>query len=166
MAFKEISIEELSFNPFTKIGKEWMLITSGNEQAYNTMTASWGFMGVMWNKNVVAAVVRPSRHTFGYMEKNELFTLSFFDEEQRDALRFCGSHSGRDCDKAKETGLTPMFLENTTSFKQANMVIICRKLYAQDMDEKFLSDEKLKALCGDDMHKAFIGEIVKVLIRE
>lgn len=107
MSFKEVSVSDLSFNPFTKIGKEWMLITSGDENKWNTMTASWGFVGVMWNKNVIETVIRPTRYTIEFVEKNDLFTVSFFDEEYRKALQFCGAHSGRDCDKAKETGLNP-----------------------------------------------------------
>ena len=53
MSFKEVKMEELNFNPFTKIGTEWMLITAGDEKKFNTMTASWGGVGIMWNKNVV-----------------------------------------------------------------------------------------------------------------
>lgn len=166
MSFKEINVSELNINPFNKIGKEWMLITAGDEKGWNTMTASWGFMGVMWNKNVVEAVIRPSRHTIGFVESNELFTLSWFDEKYRSALRFCGAHSGRDCDKAKETGLTPMFTDGTTAFEEAEMIIVCRKIYAQNMDEKYLLADEYKSMCGEDMHKAFIGEIVKILVKE
>ena len=107
MAFRKIDISELSFNPFDKIGKQWMLLTGGNKEKYNTMTASWGQLGVLWNKNVLTCYVRPTRYTYGYIEDNECYTASFLGEEFRNALSFCGSHSGRDCDKAKETGLTP-----------------------------------------------------------
>ncbi len=166
MSFKEISVSELSFNPFDKIGKEWMLISAGNESAYNTMTASWGFMGFMWRKYVIEAVIRPERYTMKFVEENELFTLSFFDEEYRSALSFCGSHSGRDCDKAKETGLTPMFTDGTVAFDQASMVFVCRKLYSQDMKLENLNED-LRFLYNDgQMHRAYIGEIVKVLVRE
>ncbi len=166
MSFKEISVNELKFNPFEKIGKEWMLITAGDENGYNTMTASWGFMGVMWGKNVVETVIRPDRHTLKFVEENELFTVSFYGEEYRKALQFCGSHSGRDCDKAKETGLTPMFTDGTAAFAEASMIIVCRKIYQQDMDVNMLAEECRHWYKGGDMHKAVIGEIVKVLVRE
>ena len=78
---KEISVNDLSFNPWNKIGKEWFLLTSGDENGYNTMTASWGFMGIMWRKNTFTTVVRPTRYTYEFIEKNDLFTVSFFDEE-------------------------------------------------------------------------------------
>ena len=40
MSFKEIKPEELNFNPFTRIGSDWMLLTAGTEDKFNTMTAS------------------------------------------------------------------------------------------------------------------------------
>ena len=166
MSFKEISANELCFNPFTKIGKEWMLITAGDENGWNTMTASWGFMGVMWGKNVIETVIRPSRYTIEFVEKNDLFTVSFFGEEYRKALQFCGSHSGRDCDKAKETGLTPLFTDGTAAFEEASMIFVCRKVYAQDMDTRQLAEEHRHWYDKDGVHKAFMGEIVKVLVKE
>lgn len=165
MSFKEISAEELQLNPFTKIGKEWMLITAGDESGYNTMTASWGFMGVMWNKNIIQTVIRPSRYTFKFVEENDLFTVSFFGEEHRNALKFCGAHSGRDCDKAKETGLTPLFTNGTAAFEEASMIFVCRKVYEQEMDGNRAAEE-YRHLCGEDMHKEFFGEIIKVLVKE
>ena len=78
MAFQEVKIEDLSFNPFTKIGKEWLLITAGNEESYNTMTASWGGVGVMWGKNVVSVYIRPQRYTKEFVDHNDLFTIAFF----------------------------------------------------------------------------------------
>ena len=101
MGFKEIAVEELNFNPFTKIGTEWMLITAGDEKNFNTMTASWGGMGIMWNKKVITAYIRPQRYTKEFVDANELFTVSFYDEKYRKALNICGTKSGRDCDKVK-----------------------------------------------------------------
>lgn len=166
MSFREIPVTELSFNPFSKIGKEWMLITAGDESGMNTMTASWGFMGVMWGKNVIETVIRPSRHTIGFVEKHELFTVSFFGEEYRKALQFCGSHSGRDCDKAKKTGLTPFYTDGTTAFEEASLIFVCKKVYEQDMDVSKLAEEHRHWYDKEGVHKAFIGEIVKVLVRE
>ena len=88
MAFKEVKIEELSFNPFTKISKEWMLITAGDEEKHNTMTASWGGVGIMWGMNVATAYIRPQRYTKEFVDAEEMFTLSFFKEDYRKALRF------------------------------------------------------------------------------
>ena len=101
--FKEIKPEELEFNPFRLIGKDWMLITAGTEEKFNTMTASWGSVGILWNKPAVTIYVRPTRYTYEFVEKYDEFTISFFSEEYRSALNFCGSKSGRDYDKALET---------------------------------------------------------------
>ncbi len=162
MNLNEISLSDLSLNPFDKIGKSWFLISSGDQNGYNTMTASWGFMGIMWGKNTFNCVVRPSRHTFDFIEKNSLFTISFFDEKYRDMLNYCGSHSGRDVDKAKETGLTPLYIENTVTFEQASEIYVCKKIYSQNMSEECIIDKSCLAFYETDkMHKLYIGEIIK-----
>ncbi|MEI3563163.1 MAG: aldo/keto reductase [Agathobacter rectalis] len=135
MAFKEVKIEELSFNPFTKISKEWMLITAGDEEKHNTMTASWGGVGIMWGMNVATAYIRPQRYTKEFVDAEEMFTLSFFKEDYRKALNLCGSKSGRDCDKDKEAGLTPYYTDGTTAYEEADLIFVCRKLYAQEMKQ-------------------------------
>ena len=161
----EIRLEDLTFNPFEKIGKEWYLITAGNESGFNTMTASWGTMGIFWGKPVVNSFIRTSRYTLDFVEKADLFTLSFFDESKRPALSFCGSHSGRDCDKVKETGLTPCFLDGTTTFEEANLVFVCRKLYCYDIKPEEMIDTTIEKFYTPDQggyHRCFFGEIVKV----
>lgn len=74
---KPIAVNQLSDNFFETISKEWMLVTAGNKDAFNTMTANWGGIGFLWNKPVVYVFIRPERYTFGFMEKNDYFTLSF-----------------------------------------------------------------------------------------
>ncbi len=165
--FKEISCSELKNNPFTLIGKDWMLVTAGDENAYNTMTASWGGVGFMWNKDVAFTFIRPQRYTLEFVESNDYYTLSFFGEEYRKALSFCGSKSGRDYDKAKETGLTPLFDENAPYFEQAKLVLICKKLYKQDFEGNCFIEKELdeKNYQNKDYHQMFISEIVKVLVK-
>lgn len=163
MSFAKTDIYDLKFNPFKLIGKDWFLLTSGNLSEYNTMTASWGQLGFLWNMPVFTTVVRSNRKTYELMEENEFFTISFFDEKYREALSFCGTHSGRDCDKASETGLTPCEIEGHAAFEQAEMVLICRKIYIKDMQETdFLDKNLLKFYEKDPFHKAFTGEIVGV----
>lgn len=163
MEFIKTDIYSENFNPFKRIGKDWFLLTSGDVNDYNTMTASWGQMGVLWGKPVFTTVVRTSRKTFELIDKNEFFTISFLDEDYRNALNFCGSHSGRDCDKAQETGLVPVEFDGVTAFEQANTVLVCRKLYTKDMNEDdFLDKSLLKFYESDPFHKTFIGEIVSL----
>lgn len=167
MNFLEINPSEIKNNPFELIGKDWMLVTSGDESSYNTMTASWGGVGVLWNKNVAFSFIRPQRFTFEFTEKNEFYTLSFFGKEQKEALVFCGSKSGRDFDKAKETGLTPVFDRNTTYFSEAKLVLVCKKLHSQFLDPNGFFDPSIMTnYPQNDFHKMYVGEIVKVLIKE
>ena len=99
--FKEVPISELSFNPFTLIDKEWMLITAGDAEKCNTMTASWGGLGELWKKYVSFIFIRPQRYTLEFIEKKDYYSLCFFDKEFKSALSYCGAKSGRDVDKIK-----------------------------------------------------------------
>jgi flavin reductase (DIM6/NTAB) family NADH-FMN oxidoreductase RutF len=167
MSFREIDVNELKINPFSLIGKEWMLITAGDKNNYNTMTASWGGFGVIWNKPVTFSFIRPNRYTFEFTESNDYFTISFYPEEYKKTLSFCGSNSGRDVNKAKETGLTPVFTEPAPYFEQARLVMICKKLHAQFIDPScFVDKDIISNYQDDDFHKFYIGEIIKVLIKE
>lgn len=165
--FKEIACTELNDNIFRMIGKDWMLVTAGDKEDYNTMTASWGGVGVLWNKNVAVCYIRPQRYTFEFTEKSDYFSLAFFGGEYKKELGLCGSKSGRDIDKAEACGLTPCFDESAPYFKQASTVLICRKLYAQDFNrESFIDKELLSNYENGDYHRMYVGEIVKVLCAE
>jgi flavin reductase (DIM6/NTAB) family NADH-FMN oxidoreductase RutF len=155
-------------NPFQLIGRDWMLITAGTADAFNTMTASWGALGHLWNRDVCFCFVRPQRYTFGFMERASHFTLSFFDKAYRPALDFCGSHSGRDVDKIAATGLTPLTgVTGAVYFAQARLVFECRKLYTQDVTGAGFVDPAIPAeVYGKgDFHRMYVGEIVRCLIR-
>ena len=167
MAFREISVEELKDNPFTLINKDWMLITAGNQDKHNTMTASWGGVGELWGKYVSTIYIRPQRYTLEFVEREDFYSLCFFGPEYRQALSLCGSKSGRDVDKDAATGLTPRFDQAAPYYEQARLVFICRKLYKQDMtEEAFLDKSLLDKWYDNDLHRMFIGEIVKVLVKD
>lgn len=174
--FKKISPFELNANTFELIGKDWMLVSSANAEGecggkdYNTMTASWGGMGILWKKPVVFVFIRPQRHTFGFAEENDRMTLSFFDEEYRSALSFCGKESGREYDKAKECGLTPVFDESESGravwFDEAKLVIKVKKLYADWIKESAFTDKSpLETYKAGDFHKMYVCEIEEVLVK-
>ena len=168
MAFKEIAIEDLQLNPFQKISRQWMLITAGDELESNTMTASWGGLGIMWGKNVATAYIRPQRYTKEFVDNSDMFTLSFLPEEKREALNICGRVSGRDVeDKWAEAGVHPYYIDGTTAVEEAEMVLVCKKLYAQEMyPECFIETEcDTKWYPQADYHTMYIAEIVKVLVR-
>ena len=170
--WKDIKITEFPGSPSERIGKDWMLISAGDvavdKANWNTMTASWGGLGVLWNMDVAFMFIRPSRHTYGFANSSSLFTLSFFDESHREALNICGEKSGRDIDKAAVTGLTPIAFDGgAIGFKEATEIIICRKLYFHDFDpSKFLDAPAIeKNYHGHDYHRMFVGEIVGLKAR-
>ncbi len=158
-------------NVFTRISKEWFLIAAGKPADMNMMTASWGALGELWGKEVAFCFIRPTRHTLGFVEREQFFTLNFFGEGHRDALNLCGSKSGRDLDKVQATGLTPVACEaagGAPYFAEAKLVLACRKLYVDDIrPECFLDPELEKKNYGlKDYHRVFVGEIVQALSAE
>ena len=164
MSFHPTDPATLACNPFSLIGKDWALLTAGDASGFNTMTVSWGNMGVMWNKNIVTVFVRPQRYTREFIEHSDKFTLSFYDESMRPALRLCGSKSGRDLDKAAAAGLTPVFENGTTYFAQAKLVLECRKIYCDKIrPEGFLIPEINDSYAEKDYHFVYMGEILRVL---
>lgn len=165
--FKKIDPKMIEGNTFDMIGKQWMLITAGIGDDCNTMTASWGGLGVLWEKPVSFCFVRPQRYTYEYMEKYSYHTICFFDEKYREALNFCGTYSGRDYDKIAKTGLTKIdFEDRSTYFEEAKLVIVSRKIYYQDIDPNHFLDKsidlnyKLK-----DYHRMYTGEIVSCMVK-
>ncbi len=164
--FIDISPEMMAGNPFHRIGKDWMLITAGNQEKANTMTASWGGLGVLWNKPVAFAFVRPTRYTYEFLEQEDTFTLSFFpDESTRQALTLCGRVSGRDTDKIAEAGLTLRTDTEAPYFDEASLVLVCRKIAVQDIDPAGFLDNTIHGHYTDDYHRVYIGEIIRVLQR-
>lgn len=164
--FKEISAKEIKGNLISAIADEYMLITAGDREKYNMMTASWGFVGEMWGADCAIAQVRPQRYTMEFIEKSDYFTLSFYGDN-KDIHKICGSRSGRDCDKTALTGLTPAFDGDAVYFKEARLVLICRKQYVQKMEKDcFTDDAPLKWYPNDDLHYQIYGKIEKVLVKD
>lgn len=163
-SFIQLNPKEFNDNVFHLIGSDWMLITAGTPERYNTMTASWGGMGVLWNKNVCTVYIRPTRYTFEFMEANPTFSLCFFESSFRSALNLCGKKSGRDIDKAKETGLIPVAGEHgTVLFSQARLVFECKKLYHHDINPQNFLDENIESMYPlKDYHRLYVGEILRI----
>jgi len=162
----EISVKDLNDNFFRAIGDEWMLITAGNKDGFNTMTASWGTIGELWSLPVAICFVRPQRYTFRFMEEHDFYTLCFFRQEHHDILQYCGTHSGRKVDKITETGLKPVFTDKgNVYFEQARLVLECKKLYADHIKPDMFAVPGLKSrnYPARDYHKFYIGEVISCL---
>ncbi len=163
--FQKIDPKEISDNAVQLIGFDWMLLTAGKKDDFNMMTASWGTLGFLWNEPVIFTFVRPQRHTFNFTEKDDYFTISIFEEKDRDILQFCGTKSGKDYDKIKETGLIPLETElGNVYYEQARLVIECKKVYADYLKEDAFIDSTFagKYYPEKDFHKMYVGKIVNV----
>lgn len=166
-SFQDVTPEFMECNPFEKIGKEWMLVTAGDEEKANTMTASWGGMGVMWGKNVVYVVIRQSRYTKEFIDKQGSFSLSFLGEKHRNMLKYLGSVSGRTEDKLKEAGVELNFRNGVPFVDQGNLALICKVMSATPLKpEGFLDEGIHKQWYSDqDYHTLYIAEVTDILAR-
>lgn len=176
---KEIKPEELNENPFKLIGKDWMLITAQKADRTNMMTASWGGVGILWNKPVATVYIRRSRFTKGFVDDGDTFSLCVMPEEYRKELAYCGKASGRDEDKVAACGFKVAYAEagdeasalaKVPYFEEARLVLVCKKLYAQEMEAQYFTKEgnsiPSQIYSDNDWHTTYVAEIVKVLIKE
>jgi flavin reductase (DIM6/NTAB) family NADH-FMN oxidoreductase RutF len=173
-AWAEAGIRDFPGTPSERIGSDWMLLTAGDASSdksnWNTLTASWGALGVLWHMDVAIVFIRPSRQTFQFANSSDLFTMSFFDKKYQKVLDLCGSKSGRDIDKASEAGITPVvfntgFVSGAVGFEEASEVIVCQKLYFQDLDPAKISGtpEMERNYNGKDYHRMFIGKVLGLM---
>ena len=157
-------MQTLNLDIFKAFAGDWALLTAGTADNFNTMTISWGGLGTLWNKSVATVYVRPCRHTYGYMEENEYFTVSFYSDAYKEDLKTLGTLSGRDGDKVAKTALTAVPAGNSVSFAQAHTTLVCRKLYAQAMDPAAIPADIMDRMYGGETpHKIYIGEITEIL---
>ena len=165
--YRKIAPDKIPGNVMKMISQDWMLITAGNREKFNMMTASWGGFGILYNKPVAICFINPARYTYSVIEGSDTFTLTFYTEAYRDALQYCGTKSGRDEDKVKGSGLTPMETQNgAMAFSQAWMVVECRKMLSQSLSPDAIADpvERTKR-AAQPMHKMYIGEILNVWVK-
>jgi flavin reductase (DIM6/NTAB) family NADH-FMN oxidoreductase RutF len=165
--YKRISAEKIPGNIIRQLSEDWMLVTAGDKTKFNMMTAGWGGLGVLFGKSVAFCFINPLHYTYQLMEKGDRYTFSFYTEAYRDALKYCGSTSGRDIDKVKGSGLTPVTTPNgAQSFGEAWLIIECKKLVSQSLTPESLCDEKVKEeWAGKQLSKMFIGEITGVWMK-
>ncbi len=168
---RPIDIKSLNDNTFDLIGKEWLLVTAGNKNDFNMMTASWGCIGWLWHKPVAVIFVRPERYTHEFIEQHDYFTLSFLgnNTEMREVYNLCGSKSGRDCDKAKETGLSIVETElGNIAYEQSRLTLECRKLYKDCFKPSSIIDQSITKWYGGKAggyHDIYIAEIVNAFAK-
>lgn len=163
--YKRIDAEKIPGN-IIKLLSEWTLITSGSETV-NTMTASWGGLGALWEQPIAFCFINPTRYSISTMDDGDVYTISFYTEAYKDALRYCGSNSGRNGDKIKGSGLTPLKTPSgATAFSEAWMIIECKKILAQPISADAVVDKDMaKRWSKDGYHKMYVGQILNVWIK-
>lgn len=162
---REISYKDLNENAFEMIGKDWLLLTAKKGDKVNTMTASWGGVGILWNKRVAYIFIRPQRYTKEFVDSSDHLSISVLPNEYRKELQYLGTASGRDEDKIAKANLTVKEYEDVPYFEEGRLTFICRKLYAQDLEEKDFIDKKIIDTCYPqrDYHTMYVVEIEKIL---
>jgi flavin reductase (DIM6/NTAB) family NADH-FMN oxidoreductase RutF len=158
----------MQFNVFNKLDKEWALVSVGSIESNNAMTVSWGSMGILWNKKIITIFIRPTRFTNHLLEMNDNFSLSFFDDDKKEILKFCGKKSGKDIDKAKALNLTPIMLDDALCYEEANLIFTCKKIYTAKLDPNQFLDQGINRNYSptlQDYHHVYIGEIINVYKR-
>ena len=167
--FREISTAEIKENVFELFKTNWGLVTAGDSDGFNTMTVSWGAVGELWGKDMATIYIRPQRYTEEFLNKSDYFTISFYPLDMKKQIHgVCGSKSGRDVDKVKECGITPCFDENAPYFKEAQLVLVCKKVAKAKFDPCDFIDGSIDGSWypDKDYHYVYYGEIEKVLISE
>jgi flavin reductase (DIM6/NTAB) family NADH-FMN oxidoreductase RutF len=188
MIFRYIQPDDLTENPFSMIGKDWMLLTAVHDGRFNTMTVAWGGLGILWWKPVVTCYVRPERYTAEFLESGTYYSFSVLGPEYRKELEYCGSNTGRAVDKVSETGLTPVRIpddiedlseparqggevfsldEPVYAFAEARTIIVCRKIWYEDIVPSHVLDDALRIRYEEqNQHRMYVGEIEACLVRQ
>lgn len=165
--FQPMKTTQFECNPFKTFPEEYALISAGNKEKYNTMTVSWGGFGQLWGKDVCFVFIRESRYTKEFVDKGDLFTVSFLASAYKPALEICGQYSGRDGDKFKLAKLTPAFRHGIPYPDEANLVFVCEKLAQTELTPEAFSGSDLekKWYANGDFHTMYIAEVVEVVAR-
>lgn len=143
---------------------DWALVTAGNKQSYNTMTIAWGGIGTLWTRPICTVYIKPCRYTHSFMEKNDYFTVSFYDEKYKNELGFLGRHSGRDCDKVSEVGFSAIECGESITFNQAKITLLCKKIYQQQLNLDNMPKEVIeKYYTEESPHTMFVGQVIDII---
>lgn len=161
-----MNLESFNFKPFYTLDKEWALLSVGNKEKFNMMTVSWGGFGTIWGRPVVSVYVRKSRYTYEFMEENDYFTLSFYEEKYKKDLGILGSKSGRNINKKSLVSLHEEEVGNSISFKEANLTLVCKKIYYDDLKKENIKPEIQEQFYKkDEIHRMYIGEVIDIIDR-
>ena len=164
MQREAIPLTELYLPAFGAWEPGWFLLTAGENRpgGFNSMTVSWCAFGVIWHRPLAVVVVRPQRHTRQFMERFDTFSLCAFDEKFRSALKVLGTLSGRDTNKMRDCGLTPIGLSTIAcpGFAEAKLILECKKTYFDDLEPVHFLAEFIAPHYAGDYHRVYFGEVL------
>lgn len=163
-----------------KAVKTGVLLTTKADDKVNSMTISWGTLGIEWSKPIFTVFVRESRFTKHQLEKNPEFTVNIpYGAFDKKILETCGTKSGRAIDKIKELNLTLEASNNVSvpAIKELPLTLECKVIYRQKQDEREITEENKNIFypqdvdgsfhgANKDLHTAYYGEIVSAYIIE
>lgn len=159
-----MKLTDIDFNFAARISASALLTATDKEGNVNTMTVSWGGTGILWGREVAFVFVRPERYTYSFCEDGETMSLSFFGKDKKDVLSFCGTKSGRDVDKFKECNLKYTLENGACVFDGAEITVLLKKLYAQDLKEECFNNDSCKSFYQNGgYHKMYICEIKDII---
>ncbi len=166
--WRQVVPSEIKDNPIELLDGYKGILAMGNEEEHNAMTIGWGALGMLWGRPVLSVFVSSSRFSHSLMEKNGMFTVSFFNKTHFDDVMYLGRHSGRDGDKISKTSLHLTYTKDgNPMFEEAFMVIECRKIYGAPFDVGRIAPEASRIYAnGLGMHSEYVGEIVSVHVND
>ena len=159
-----MKLTEANFNLPSKIAEAGLLTALKKDGKINTMTVSWGGFGILWGKEVAFVFVRPERYTYEFCQEAQVMSLSFFGEERKTALTYCGTKSGRDVDKIDACGLKYTVENGACIFKDAQITVVMKKLYSQMLDETCFVSEACKSFYKNGgYHRMYVCEVKDII---
>ena len=171
--FRKITPEEIPGNVFTLVNKDFTVITAGTPADCNSMIASWGGWGTLFNKPVTWCFLRANRFTLEYIQKELTYTMSYFDEDDKEDIMIFGTQSGRNSDKMKEHKLTMVQTpDGNITYKEAKLIIECKLTEVTTVSpDDFLTDEGKEFITSayaevKAYHKLVFGDITNVWERK
>jgi flavin reductase (DIM6/NTAB) family NADH-FMN oxidoreductase RutF len=161
---KQISLDELTVNPFTFFSHPAVAVVSAKDKT-NALTISWGALGTLWNKSCVFVFIRDSRYSHALFEKGAFYSVCFLDKEHNEKARYLGKASGKTEDKIKGSGLTLAYEDGVPYFAESDLVIIAKKLVSAILPSDDIADKEVydKYYPEGGYHTVYPGEIVKIL---
>ena len=128
-----------------------MVSCGETEEEYNIITIAW--TGIVNSEPPITYIsVRKSRYSYGIIEKNREFVINLCTEDLAFKADYCGVKSGRDVNKFKEQGLTPMLGKQVKCpmIEEAPVNIECR----------------VREIISYPSHDMFIADILEVHVDE